>query len=300
MEECVQRIGLAAGVEADTLGSMAGRARAQWMIALLTACGQYAPNQGTTDGGMDSNDAAVNDGSASSDASATDGKPPTDYATEVLRDAPIIYFGFEGDLSNVTNAGSLGKPYNGNGANLAKGSACPAKDGGGCVVLNGTSSFIGISGPALDFAGVKPFSLEAWVALTKAPTLDFRHIFDRLTFSPERTQFGIYMHKDQGTVFERYAPAGASAGVPTAWDTAWHHIVATYDGQTLRLYRDGAIAGSAAQTQMAKSTAVDLFIGRNTAGDPTSYLDATIDEIAVYDKALTPDRVREHYRVGAP
>ena len=82
----------------------------------------------------------------------------------------------------------------------------------------------------------------------------------------------------------------------------WHHIVWTYDGTQTRynrygLYVDGVsnISSDAGSTSSSLSTFTSpLNIGRVT----TTFLEAFIDEYAVWNSALTPTEVLEIYNSG--
>jgi hypothetical protein len=71
-------------------------------------------------------------------------------------------------------------------------------------------------------------------------------------------------------------------------DLAWHHVVAQLDGDTMRLYVDGAKVGSGAKTG-ALSTADDLiYIG---AENGSSGLNGMVDDVRFYSRALNPAEV---------
>lgn len=81
-------------------------------------------------------------------------------------------------------------------------------------------------------------------------------------------------------------------------DGVWHHIVAVRDGSagSNLLYIDGTEAISTAATYGGGfSSSGPIFIGEYTGG---YNLDGQIDEVAVYDKALSPEEVANHYNGG--
>jgi hypothetical protein len=87
---------------------------------------------------------------------------------------------------------------------------------------------------------------------------------------------------------------GAAAVSPGAW----HHIAATFDGETGRLYLDGRMIGETAAAAPLL-LAGDLFIGHRPIGEmPVSFRGA-IDEVAVYDQALEGRELTRHYSAGA-
>jgi hypothetical protein len=79
--------------------------------------------------------------------------------------------------------------------------------------------------------------------------------------------------------------------------TQWHHYVGTYDGNEIKLYIDGAPAGS--PTLRAGGINADpgaLYIGRDDG--QSRYFDGLIDEVAIYDVALTDTDVQALYTQG--
>ena len=70
----------------------------------------------------------------------------------------------------------------------------------------------------------------------------------------------------------------------------WTHLAVTYDGETLRLYVDGAETSHLSLSGGISRTAKPLWIG----GDRPfgEYFAGVIDEVRIYDRALSPGAVR--------
>ncbi|MDP9223195.1 MAG: LamG domain-containing protein, partial [Actinomycetota bacterium] len=84
-------------------------------------------------------------------------------------------------------------------------------------------------------------------------------------------------------------------------DKSWHHVVATYDGHWVNLFIDGALVGSEHHIGKIRRTPQPIVLGdisSSRTGGPTQF-QGDIDELAVYDRALSPTQVDEHYRSGA-
>lgn len=79
----------------------------------------------------------------------------------------------------------------------------------------------------------------------------------------------------------------------------WHHVVATYDGAEGSLYLDGRRLGQVAVTGPLLVDG-DLYVGhRNAYGEaPAAGFTGAIDEVAVYDHALSADAIARHHRAG--
>ncbi len=89
-------------------------------------------------------------------------------------------------------------------------------------------------------------------------------------------------------------------GVPTTIDT-WQYVVGTYDGTTLRMYKNGKLISSAAYAGPMVATTGDLSIGNNDVA-PINYYGwhGGIDEMAIWNVALNDAEVAAIYERQAP
>lgn len=80
-------------------------------------------------------------------------------------------------------------------------------------------------------------------------------------------------------------------------DGNWHHIAGTYDGSAMRLYIDGQEAGSrAASLNLSGGSPPDLVIGNlRTSGTYTEAFDGVMDEVAVWDEALSATEIAHQW-----
>jgi hypothetical protein len=102
---------------------------------------------------------------------------------------------------------------------------------------------------------------------------------------------------DNKLVFGIRTPGGAypfieAIGLVTTG--AWQHVVGTFDGSTATLYHNGvkAVEVGGCVCTIATSSS-DLFIGALSA--TLHYFDGGLDEVALYNYALTPTQVQTHY-----
>lgn len=82
-------------------------------------------------------------------------------------------------------------------------------------------------------------------------------------------------------------------------DGAWHHLVATQSSAGMRLYVDGQLRGSHAQTAAQDYTGYWRVGGDTAWGGVQPWFAGTIDEVAVYPVALTPQQVTQHFQLGS-
>ena len=109
----------------------------------------------------------------------------------------------------------------------------------------------------------------------------------------------LFLTKDTGQLgFERWrddAKDGVTSPDPIATDRPTH-VVATYDGATMRLFVDGELVASQASTRDLRDTPFAFRLG-NTA-DGSNPFAGSIGEAAVYDVALSEGAVAEHHAAG--
>ena len=89
-------------------------------------------------------------------------------------------------------------------------------------------------------------------------------------------------------------PQGAQSGVNDTTSIIpgqWYYIVYTYDGQTSKLYINGELKSSLQKTATFTANTQDLFIGKHENPLYPYYFNGVIDEIRIYNKALTPDAI---------
>jgi len=70
----------------------------------------------------------------------------------------------------------------------------------------------------------------------------------------------------------------------------WHHISATYDGATMRLYHDGVLNNSLASAVGIGTAETNLLIGTNPQAI-SRYWDGLIDDVRIYKRALTQEEI---------
>ncbi len=90
---------------------------------------------------------------------------------------------------------------------------------------------------------------------------------------------------DNTTPTERSIDQGATV------TNVWTHIAGVYDGTTMRLYKDGVEVGNTAQTGNIRTGAHAVWIGANPPNVADRPFTGFIDDVRIYDKALTAAQV---------
>ena len=71
-------------------------------------------------------------------------------------------------------------------------------------------------------------------------------------------------------------------------DNEWHHVSGTYDGKTMKLYVDGVLVASKDISFKIQNNNAQFEIGRR---DGVRFYKGMIDEVKVYDTALSADKI---------
>ncbi|MEM4325638.1 MAG: phospholipase D-like domain-containing protein [Candidatus Nitrosocaldaceae archaeon] len=78
-------------------------------------------------------------------------------------------------------------------------------------------------------------------------------------------------------------------------DGQWHYAVVTYDGSTLNLYVDGSLVATRTNiTAIPHTSNTPLVIGKDS-NDSKRYFIGDIDEVRIYNRALTAQEVNDAY-----
>lgn len=174
--------------------------------------------------------------------------------------------------------------------------------------FNGSSNYItATANTDFQFLGVQPFTLEAWVYPTSNPGANgFPGIICRESNPGSgRDGYNLLFHGSATTetsfAIERFSAGVGGASYFHYLDSSitlnnWHHIVATFDGYTLILYRNGSAVGSASQSTAITNTAAPLNIGM-LGQTPASTLNfpGKIAVAKIYKNALTAAEVLQNF-----
>src|SRR3989339_351898 len=215
-------------------------------------------------------------------------------------------------ISNIASARTLSQAGTVAEWHFDEGTGNSASDSSGnnnTGTLNGSPTWVdGKISKALSFDGTNTYvsvndsdnldltsgiSIEAWVK-TDVVTAD--------TSLPETGRVvdkGVYIlgARDKA-LFKLNIEVAGNKSVEKAWTSAdinvWHHLVGTYDGATMKLYQDGVKVAETAVTGNIVTNTSALIIGRQ---NPTggARFDGIIDEVKIYNRALTDAEVLSHY-----
>ena len=154
--------------------------------------------------------------------------------------------------------------------------------------FNGSSSAVTSSAPL----GSSAYTIEAWFKSGTAGQTGRGIAGDRST---------------DGVVLWLNGPGQIALAHNTTWVHSsivpavdrWYHAVATWDASVIRLYVDGELVAAAADTSAPGAGTSTFQIGEHAdgAGGATNFSGA-IDEVALWNVALTPAQVSQHANAG--
>ncbi|GAA2797338.1 hypothetical protein GCM10010441_23190 [Kitasatospora paracochleata] len=187
-------------------------------------------------------------------------------------------------------------PLDGNGADLS-GLNRPVTAGpdatwstaraGGALALGGTAGAYA-SGPSV-VDTTAPFTVAAWVQLGDTTAIRTAVSQDGATTSRFLLHFdptgGGWSFKVRSA--DQAQKVAAVAGTPVTANT-WTHLTGVWDGANVRLYVNGALAGSAADTTTPWDSPQGLNIGRaKWDGAPANRWIGSVDDVRLWGRALT-------------
>jgi hypothetical protein len=98
--------------------------------------------------------------------------------------------------------------------------------------------------------------------------------------------------------FQRHAMGMlTTVNVPAPAPDVFTHVAAVYDGAALRLYKNGILIAPSPVPDTASAGGV-AGTARGGCGASGVGFDGTIDEIAIYAKALSLTEIANHYGLG--
>ncbi len=135
----------------------------------------------------------------------------------------------------------------------------------------------------------RPFSLSGWQGLIT------QHDY------PDRCGVGLFLNADKiafltgaGGAFDPASLHETKPGLIKA--QRWHHLVASWDGKTKRIYIDGKLAAEFPFAKQVRPARTALRIGAyGSEGVTTSFYNGDLAMCAVYGKALGEDQIAKRF-----
>jgi hypothetical protein len=170
---------------------------------------------------------------------------------------------------------------------------------GRALQFNGADQYVSLPSGAYSVVdGSAAFSISTWVKLdTLTPAEAVGRVFEiestnlavRVFYADSITEWAFSMND--------IAAGGSNSQIVTTGDSAttdWQHIVATFSGSTMSLYLDGSLVNTTTYNRTTSTPTSGLIGADNTGGG--SAFDGLIDEVRIYNRALTATEVKLLYQ----
>lgn len=220
----------------------------------------------------------------------------SDYFGGSLDEVRVYDQALDADQVKATLPASIA--YWGAGEGTGSALADSSGNGRGGTLVGGATWTNGVSGYGLHFDGSTGYASAGWNQLSGNAARTISTWFattsgansDWVSWGTDTanglSQLGIY----QGGI--GYLGYANDLTVPAAayTDGKWHQLTATFTGTTLLLYLDGTQVGSKSTT-LATGASSSINIGRSITGATGQYFAGTLDQVAVYNSALSATQV---------
>ncbi|MEW4563082.1 LamG domain-containing protein [Bremerella sp. JC770] len=235
------------------------------------------------------------------------------YAEAVKADRPLVYWRFEdGDIVGNQVLNQMGDHHHG---------VIHSANDGSIEVSGGRIHFsqskkarhLGISEP-IERINRGDFSIEFWVRTDRMHWGSFFGLLPVTQADPEKESHLCILEYANHTnvvhrpatirMLYRYPPTTYDGGknvfsANSCTPGIWTHIVAVKTPDSLRLYCNGQLQVNLDDLDFGDSSAYTAVLGQIDSVRSFRQLEGQLDEVAIYEKALTEEQVRHHYEVIA-
>ncbi len=196
----------------------------------------------------------------------------------------VAAYGFdEGSGTNAADSSGSG-----NNGTVANATWTAAGKYGSALSFNGSNAWVTVPN-STSLNPTAAVTMEAWVnppAQTGWRTVMFKEQTGNLTY-------GMYGNTSASRPNAQVFVAGSDRNVNGTAQVAanvWTHLAATYDGANIRLYVNGTLAATVAQSGAITTSTGALHIGGNAVW--SEWFVGLIDEVRIYNRALSATEIQ--------
>ncbi|MGD9696375.1 MAG: LamG-like jellyroll fold domain-containing protein [Thermoleophilia bacterium] len=229
---------------------------------------------------------------------AEDNTTTSDPVSVTVANEPDLPEGLVAAYGFDEGTGSVARDASGNGNTGAINGATWTGSGkhGGALDFDGTNDLVTVADDdSLDLtdgltfsAWVKPGTTSGW------QTVGMKEESGSFAWALYGNTSSSKYQAELGTQVDDYL----TNGTPQLATGTWVHLAVTYDGSTLRLFKDGIQASSVAASGDIRISNGALAIGGNTMWG--EYFDGLIDDVRLYDHALTAGEITTDMNTPVP
>ncbi|MFN3151301.1 LamG domain-containing protein [Bremerella sp.] len=233
------------------------------------------------------------------------------YAEAVMADRPLVYLRFEdGDVVGDQVINHMGDHHNGIIHSAGDGSIDIS---GGRVRFSKSKRgrHVSLSEP-IESINRREFSVEFWVRTDRMHWGTFFGLLPVTQADPEKeSHLCVIEYANQTNVVHRpatirmlyrYPPTTYDGGknifTPNSCTPGiWTHIVAVKTSDSIRLYCNGQLQINLDDLDFDDTSPYNAVLGQLDSVRPMRQFEGQLDEVAIYEKALTEEQIRQHYEI---
>lgn len=229
--------------------------------------------------------------------------PDSGYTAMTIATGPTAYWPLN-ELAGPIATDYMGG-HNGSYGNVVFGvpGAVAGGAGTGTAITASSGNYVTVPYYA-DLNPAGAFTVEVWInPVGQVSAGDFVCPIASAEFGSNRKGWLIYQ-SPTGWNFRTYNANGSTTAVSITGHPvvpgAWTHLVCVWDGTTGSMYENGALTATSGATTYLPTTGASFTIGARSDGayylNGTSSGDASIslDDVAFYNRALTPQEIQTH------
>jgi hypothetical protein len=241
-----------------------------WVVLLATACGRVGFDSllptGSGDGGLD-------DG-ASGDGVRADGSFPAGL---------VVWYPMEETMPVDVINGEVG---------ACGGTSCPSITpgySGNALSFDGSNDCIAITDYAALDQATPTIALRAFLATSAQDTAIVSKRYDILTSNYNSWELGAGAVDSLDVTTTHPTVTNDQISTPNGDLVVgtWQHLAITWDGGTKRVYVDGVMRAQRAIGSGLSYDTNNAYIGCDDNGGPVRFYRGVIDDVQIYDRALT-------------
>ncbi|NTV30967.1 hypothetical protein HGA91_03260 [candidate division WWE3 bacterium] len=208
-------------------------------------------------------------------------RTPEQIAWDYNHGAPLAHWEFD-ETSGSTAYDSTGNGLNGTLTNSPTRTTSGKFNSG--ILFDGVDDYITLGNPAL-LQTFTSMSISAWVKGTNLPVNDYRFIY-----SKDTAGFYVAIYNKLVRFRSSDLTSDMTDSTTSLNNNTWYFITVTYDGSAVKIYIDGKLDATESATGIISENTGPATIGMFTPA--TGYFDGTIDDVQIYNYALTSEQIK--------
>jgi hypothetical protein len=216
-----------------------------------------------------------------------------------LQEGLVGYWPFCGDANDESGNGNNGTV---NGATLVEDRFGNA---GSAYSFDGLDDYIiANASTALDASSYSEITLSAWVNTVEfSPTGSASKIITHTSIDGSNgQQYALSVQHDSALYFlagtGQFEANGINVSSAVLFTNQWQHAIMTYDGESVRFYINGNLVFTKQESDNFPTSPTGALVFSSIQSSQYNRLyNGLLDDIAIYNRALTPEEVTQLYAV---